>query len=82
MFQVVIVNSRFSSPQTNVLFEGHATSMILPGKDGEFEILDFHKPIISKLKKGVIVVDNEKEYAIRGGIAKMSKQNLIAIVDL
>lgn len=80
MFQVLILQA---SPQRQApVFSGSASSVVLPGLDGEFEILDFHKPIISALKKGFIVVDNEKAIPVLKGVAKMSGQNLVAVVDL
>ena len=81
MFHLVILESRIRATE-NILFDGNATSVMLPGAEGEFEILDFHKPIVSKLKKGIIVVDNSKEFPIVGGLAKMSHQNLVAVVEL
>ena len=81
MFQVVILNSRIENERP-VIFEGTCQSVFLPGDEGEFEILDFHKPIITKLKKGLIVVDNKAELYIQGGIVKMNRQRLLAVVDL
>ncbi len=80
MFQLTILSSQ---PERNdhVIFEGQSKSVVLPGADGEFEILDFHKALISRLKKGLIVVDNQKELPIKGGIAAMSKQHLLIIAD-
>ena len=51
MFQVLILDA-LPEKSEQPIFEGTAMSVILPGAEGEFEILDFHKPIISKLKKG------------------------------
>ena len=81
MFQVLILNAR---PETKspIIFQGQSTSVFLPGETGEFEVLDFHKPIISKLKNGKIVVDNKKAFPIKGGIMKMDQQSLIAMVDV
>lgn len=81
MFQVVILNARLKARE-DIIFDNQASSVVLPGVDGEFEILDFHKPIISRLKKGTILVDNNQEYLIEGGVAKMDRQSLVAIVDL
>lgn len=81
MFQVLILTARPENPKT-VIFEGQSKSVLLPGSEGEFEILDFHRSLMSRLKEGVIVVDNYKEYRIRGGVATMSKQQLLAIVDI
>ena len=81
MFHVLILNARPKVPE-EIIFEGQSNSVTLPGIEGEFEILDFHKPIISQLKKGLIVVDNTKEYKIKAGIAKMDHQSLVAVVEL
>lgn len=81
MFHVLILDSRPERSE-QPLYEGNSSSVVLPGTDGEFEILDFHKPILSTLKKGVILVDNSKEIPVSGGIAKMHFQNLVALVDL
>ena len=80
MFHVLIISARLRARE-DILFEGKSLSVVLPGTEGEFEILDFHKPIISRLKKGVIVVDNTKEFPIEGGVAKMHHQSLVAMVD-
>ena len=80
MFHILILNSRIKTHE-EILFEGQVTSVTFPGVEGEFEVLDFHKPIISRLKKGVIVVDNTKEFPIEGGVAKMHHQSLVAMVD-
>lgn len=80
MFHLLILNSLIKS-QKEVIFEGQATSVILPGQDGEFEVLDFHKPIVSRLKKGIIVVDNAKEFPVLDGLVKMDRQSLIAVVE-
>ena len=61
------------------LFEETLNKMI---EDGEFEVLDFHKPIMSHLKEGTIVVDNFNEIPIRGGVVKMGGQKLVAIVEV
>lgn len=80
MFRVLILHGE---PEKQALvYEGEALSVFLPGADGEFEILDFHKPLISQLKEGTIVVDNYKEFKIRGGVVKMGGQSLVAVVDL
>ncbi len=82
MFNVLILNAKPEQVDRAVVFEGTSQSVLLPGTEGEFEVLDFHKPIISRLKKGLIVVDNLKEYSIRGGIMAMGQQKLIAFVDI
>ena len=64
-----------------VVYEGEAWSVFLPGTTGEFEVLEFHKPIISLLRRGKIVIDWKKEIAIKKGAVKMVKDELVAIVE-
>ena len=75
MFNVVIVSSK------RTIYEGQARSVFLPGDLGEFEILEFHKPIISLLKHGEIIIDWKKSVAIRKGVAKMSRGEFVALVE-
>ncbi|MBU2101742.1 hypothetical protein KKH05_03455, partial [Patescibacteria group bacterium] len=53
MLEVVV------STAEKILFEGKAESIILPGEQGVLEILSFHKPLLSRLIGGRIVVDKE-----------------------
>lgn len=39
------------------LFAGIADAIQLPGKDGLFQVLNGHAPIISALKKGTVKID-------------------------
>ncbi len=80
MFRVLILNAQ--PEKQSIVLEGEASSVFLPGADGEFEVLDFHKPIVSHLKEGSIVVDNTTEFKIRGGIVKMGGQSLVAYVEI
>jgi len=43
------------SPQ-EIIFSGEVTEVFLPGKEGNFEVLNDHAPIISLLQKGEIKV--------------------------
>ncbi|MFC1658697.1 hypothetical protein ACFL1D_04830 [Candidatus Omnitrophota bacterium] len=63
-----------------VLFEGKANSLILPGEQGVFEILSFHKPIISRLISGRLLVD-EDVFLIRRGIAGVDNNRVMVIVE-
>jgi len=75
MFNVAILTPN------RVLFEGKAWSVFLPGATGEFEVLEFHKSIISLLKKGKIIVDWSREIPIRKGAVKMANDELVALVE-
>jgi len=65
----------------HVIFEGEAWSVFLPGSTGEFEVLEFHKSIVSLLKKGNIIIDGDKEIPIKKGAMRMSDDELVAIVE-
>ena len=75
MIDVSIIN------QAQVIFEGVAKSVILPGDYGEFEIMQFHWPIVSVLKKGEIIIDN-MGFPISKGIARFGEEKLVALVEL
>ena len=75
MFKVSILTPN------RILFEGEAWSVFLPGETGEFEILEFHKAIVSLLRKGKIVIDGDREIFIGKGAVRMSDDELVAIVE-
>ncbi len=47
--------------EKKIIFQGQGKSIILPGKQGEFQVLENHTNIFSVLGKGEIVVETEKE---------------------
>ena len=46
------------TPESGI-FSGEVTAVSLPGKDGVFQVLNNHAPIISALSKGVLTIDLE-----------------------
>lgn len=78
MFHIsIFVNPRqgttVSGPK-KLFYEGTASDVILPGKQGTFEILPFHKPILSVLGPGLIVIDKKiLPLRIKSGLVKMSR---------
>jgi F0F1-type ATP synthase epsilon subunit len=64
-----------------VLFEGKASSVILPGEQGVFEVLPFHKRLMSRLITGFIFVD-EKSLAISRGIVKINQNKVLVVVEV
>ena len=77
----LLILKSFPKSADCVIFEGEVSIVLLPGEAGEFEVLNFHKPIISRLKKGTLMVDNQKEFRILGGMAKFDQQKLVALVE-
>jgi len=67
------------TPQ-EILFEGKAKSVILPGESGVFEVQPFHKRIMSRLISGVVFVDSES-LSIRRGIAMVENNKVTVIAE-
>ncbi len=75
MIDVTIMN------QAQVIFDGVANRVILPGDYGEFEVLQYHWPIVSILRKGEIIID-EMGFPVEKGIARFDDEKLLALVEL
>ena len=75
MIDVSIIN------QAQIIFQGVANNVILPGDYGEFEIMQFHWPIVSILVKGEIIID-DMGFPISNGIARFGEEKLVALVEL
>ena len=63
-----------------VVFEGKANSVVVPGEQGVFEVLPFHKRIISRLISGKLLIDG-KVFPLRRGIVKANKNKVTIIVE-
>ena len=65
-----------------VVFDGMASSVFLPGDQGEFEILDHHAPIISLLRAGEVTIDWTTRIRIEKGIAKFDENECTILVNI
>ena len=63
-----------------VLFEGQAQCVQLPGEQGFFEVWPLHRPLVSRLLPGFLVVDG-RMLPIQRGIVKVARDALTAIVE-
>tara|TARA_B100000609_G_C17068538_1_gene357837 strand:+ start:491 stop:739 length:249 start_codon:yes stop_codon:yes gene_type:complete len=72
------------SPE-NKIFEGEVSSVIFPGSNGKFQILNNHAPLISFLKEGDILYEknnkNEK-LSISGGVVEVIKNKISALIEI
>ena len=64
-----------------IVFSGKAKSVILPGEQGEFEILPFHKSILSRLVSGTLFID-EAGILIKRGVVKMHNNIATIIIEV
>ena len=68
-----------------VLFEGEAQSMTVPGAEGEMTLLGEHMPLISTLKEGDITVRFAKDaepkiFHVTGGILEVRQSGATVIL--
>ena len=79
MTQQNILDVLIVTPE-RVLFQGKASDVTLPGEAGVFEVLAHHKPILSLLIGGDIIVD-DTAFAIKRGVAEVMNNRIQAIVE-
>lgn len=63
-----------------VILKGKADSVVLPGNEGVFEILPFHKPLFSRLLGGNVVIDG-KSISIQRGVVKVENNTVTIVVE-
>ena len=65
----------------HVLYEGEARSVFLPGDMAEFELLDYHAPIVSLLRPGQVTVDWNVRVSIKKGMVKFDQNECMILVE-
>ncbi len=80
------MNVSIRSLQKGILFEGEAISVNAKTTVGEITVLDHHRPIVSVLKKGALVVGDtagkKAEFSTQSGFLEMNGANtLTALID-
>ena len=63
-----------------LIFEGQATRVILPGEEGVFEVCQFHQPLVSRLLPGYVVVD-EQAIPIQRGVVRVDRESVTVIAE-
>ena len=67
------------------LFSGDIKSVILPGKQGSFGVLNRHAPIVSSLKAGKIKITDEQKnvqaFDVKGGVVEVSKNKVTVLAQ-
>jgi len=74
MLDVMLISSE------EVVFEGKAASVIFPGEYGVFEILTYHKPVVSRLIRGDVIIDG-RMYPVRRGLMGLNHNKATIIVE-
>ena len=72
------------SPERLLLSE-EVQSVVLPGSDGEFEVLARHAPFLSTLRPGIMRVNGttrgERRIFVRGGFADVNRTGLTVLAE-
>jgi F-type H+-transporting ATPase subunit epsilon len=68
-----------------LLFSGEVESVVVPGTEGDFEVLPLHAPLMSTIRPGVIVIKETagagRRLFVRGGFADVNPQGLIILAE-
>jgi len=68
-----------TSPE-KVLYEGTAESVVVPGEQGAFEVLTMHRPISSRILKGVVTIDG-KGFLVKRGVISAADDEVAIVVE-
>ena len=66
------------------IFSGEVDSVILPGVNGQFQVLNNHAPIVSSLSNGKIIYSEKSKknsLDIKGGIVEVLDNNVNALIE-
>jgi F-type H+-transporting ATPase subunit epsilon len=63
-----------------VIYEGKARSLILPGEKGVFEVLPYHKRLLTRLTRGSMILDGNT-FSIQQGVAKVGLNEVTVIIE-
>lgn len=66
------------------LFNGEASSVIVPGSDGLLGILNDHAPLISSLTNGDVKLktsDGEKTFTVNGGVVEVLNNKVMILAE-
>ena len=71
------------SPEEKI-FSGEVDSVIFPGSEGQFQVLNNHAPIVSSLSSGKIdYIEKTKKHTIdvKGGIVEVLDNKVNALIE-
>lgn len=74
------IDVRILTPERIVL-EAQADSVILPGEKGVFEVLPYHKALLTRLLGGHVQIDGRAVMKIRRGVAKVEPNRVTVVVE-
>ncbi len=78
------MNLEIITPDKSV-FKGEADVVTLPGKSGEFQILNNHAPLVSTLAKGDLSIESagqKKTFYVDGGVIEVSDNKVLVLAEV
>lgn len=67
-----------------LIYQGEVESITLPGKQGTFQVLKDHAPIISALSSGLLLYENtdgSHSLQIDGGVVEVLKNKITVLAE-
>ena len=69
-----------------VLFSGPAQAVVVPGSEGDFQVLADHEPLMTSIRPGVVGIDDAQgknvRVFVRGGFAEVSPIGLTILAEI
>jgi F-type H+-transporting ATPase subunit epsilon len=73
------------SPE-RLMFSGEVEAVIVPGTEGQFTVLKDHAPLMTRLKPGIVEVEEtetkKSRLFVRGGFADVAPSGLTILAEL
>jgi len=68
-----------------VMFSGPAQAVVVPGVEGDFQVLTDHAPVVTAMRPGVVGIDDaqgkHRRVFVRGGFAEVSQIGLTILAE-
>ena len=82
---MTIISFDLVSPE-NLIFNGDARMIIVPGKDGDMGILPGHSEVMSSLRPGRVMIYGEdknllKSFFVSGGFVEINPEKCIVLAE-
>ncbi|HHE76558.1 MAG TPA: F0F1 ATP synthase subunit epsilon [Candidatus Parcubacteria bacterium] len=68
------------SPEKKI-YQGKVKKVILPGKNGQFQILEDHADLFAILEKGDIILEKGRRFPVFSGIVRVSGDKILVLID-
>jgi F-type H+-transporting ATPase subunit epsilon len=69
-----------------MLFSGPAQAVVVPGAEGDFQVLADHEPLMTSIRPGVVGIDDAHgknvRVFVRGGFAEVSPIGLTILAEI